>query len=92
MTDKSVKLLIVDDDEEDLYLINDALSEVAEARYEVVTASSALAAMAKLGMDSYDCIISDYRLAMSRASISSRTCVLLVSTRRSSCLRVLPAT
>ena len=33
MTDKTVRLLIVDDDDEDLYLINDALSEVVEAKY-----------------------------------------------------------
>ena len=62
MTDMTVRLLIVDDDEEDLYLINDALSEVADAKYDVTTAMSALAAMAKLSGNTYDCIISDYRL------------------------------
>lgn len=62
MTEKNVKLLIVDDDDEDLYLINDALSEVEEARYDVTTVTSALAAMSKLGSSGYDVIISDYRL------------------------------
>ena len=62
MTDKGVKLLIVDDDDEDLYLINDALSEVVDARYDVTTATSALAAMGKLAGVTYDVIISDYRL------------------------------
>ncbi len=62
MTETPVKLLIVDDDEEDLYLINDALGEVVEARYDVTTVSSALAAMAKLAANTYDVIISDYRL------------------------------
>ena len=62
MTDKAVRLLIVDDDDEDLYLINDALNEVEEARYDVTTVTSALAAMSKLGSNGYDVIISDYRL------------------------------
>ncbi len=62
MTDRAVRVLIVDDDDEDLYLINDALSEVEEARYDVTTVTSALAAMSKLGTHGYDVIISDYRL------------------------------
>ena len=62
MSDKAVRLLIVDDDDEDLYLVNDALSEVVEAQYDVTTATSALAAMARLSANSYDCIICDYRL------------------------------
>jgi diguanylate cyclase (GGDEF)-like protein len=62
MTGKTIRLLIVDDDDDDLYLINDALSEVTETRYEVTAVNSALAAMAKLAADSFDAIISDYRL------------------------------
>lgn len=62
MDGKVVRLLIVDDDDDDLYLINDALSEVQETRYDVTAVNSALAAMAKLGANSYDVIISDYRL------------------------------
>jgi diguanylate cyclase (GGDEF)-like protein len=58
----SVKLLIVDDDEDDLYLITDALSEVCNTRYSVTTASSALAAMNELAKDTFDVIFSDYRL------------------------------
>ena len=59
---KSVKLLIVDDDEDDLYLIVDALGEVNGSPYAMTTVSSALAAMVELSKNSYDVIFSDYRL------------------------------
>lgn len=59
---RNVKCLIVDDDEDDLYLINDALSEVSSTRYHVTTAHSALAAMTELSKTSFDVIFSDYRL------------------------------
>jgi diguanylate cyclase (GGDEF)-like protein len=62
MTEKTVRLLIVDDDDDDIYLINDALSEVVETRYDVTAVTSALAAMGKLSANTYDVIISDYRL------------------------------
>jgi diguanylate cyclase (GGDEF)-like protein len=61
-TEQTINLLVVDDDEDDLYLINDALSEVKETRYQVCSVSSALAAMAKLAENTYDVIVSDYRL------------------------------
>jgi diguanylate cyclase (GGDEF)-like protein len=57
-----VKLLIVDDDEDDLYLITDALSEVTRTSYSVTTASSSLLAMVELSKSSFDVIFSDYRL------------------------------
>jgi CheY-like chemotaxis protein len=60
--DMSVRLLVVDDDEDDLYLINDALSEVKSTRYSVTTATSALAAMSELAKATFDVIFSDYRL------------------------------
>jgi diguanylate cyclase (GGDEF)-like protein len=62
MSEKTIRLLIVDDDDDDLYLINDALSEVTETRYEVTSVNSALAAMPMLSANTYDVIISDYRL------------------------------
>jgi diguanylate cyclase (GGDEF)-like protein len=55
-------LLIVDDDEDDLYLIKDALSEVTRTRYAITTASSPLLAMNELSKSSFDVIFSDYRL------------------------------
>jgi diguanylate cyclase (GGDEF)-like protein len=58
----TVKLLIVDDDEDDLYLIKDALSEVTRTRYAITTASSSLLAMVELSKVSFDVIFSDYRL------------------------------
>jgi diguanylate cyclase (GGDEF)-like protein len=59
---RTIKLLIVDDDEDDLYLIIDALSEVRDTHYTVVSATSPLIAMAKLANESFDVIFSDYRL------------------------------
>jgi diguanylate cyclase (GGDEF)-like protein len=56
------KVLIVDDDEDDLYLITDALSEVANTRYDITTASSPLLAMLELSKTTFDVIFSDYRL------------------------------
>jgi diguanylate cyclase (GGDEF)-like protein len=58
----TVKVLIVDDDEDDLYLIKEALSEVERTRYVITTASSTLSAMVALANDSFDVIFSDYRL------------------------------
>ncbi len=62
LPEKTVKVLIVDDDEDDLYLINDALGEVERTRYAVTTASSILLAMVALSKESFDVIFSDFRL------------------------------
>jgi diguanylate cyclase (GGDEF)-like protein len=62
LPDNTIKLLIVDDDEDDLYLITDALSEVTRSRYAITTASSSLSAMVELSKGSFDVIFSDYRL------------------------------
>jgi diguanylate cyclase (GGDEF)-like protein len=62
MSDTAVKLLIVDDDEDDTYLIVDALQQVTRTRYAITTASSPLKAMAELAKASFDVIFSDYRL------------------------------
>lgn len=59
---QTLRVLIVDDDEDDLYLINEALSEVERTRYDVTNASSILHAMAALSKASFDVIFSDFRL------------------------------
>ena len=59
---QGTKLLVVDDDEDDLYLICEALREVEGACYSVTTATSSLAAMGILSHNSFDVIFSDYRL------------------------------
>ena len=53
---------MVDDDEDDLFLITDALRQVANTRYSISTASSSLAAMGTLTNQKFDVIFSDYRL------------------------------
>ena len=60
--DRSVKLLVVDDDEDDLFLITAALSEVSGTRYDVTTAASVLSALSQLAKETFDVIFSDYRL------------------------------
>ena len=58
----TVNVLVIDDDEDDLYLIQDALSNVKSTRYVVTTASSPLLAMNQLAQSKFDIIFSDYRL------------------------------
>ncbi len=60
--DRILKMLVVDDDDDDLYLIKDALSEVKGTVYRVSEATSALSAMGILARESFDVILSDYRL------------------------------
>ncbi len=63
MNDKRVlKMLVVDDDDDDLYLIRDALEDVKGTVYRVTEATSALSAMSILARESFDVILSDYRL------------------------------
>jgi diguanylate cyclase (GGDEF)-like protein len=62
MTMGSVRVLIVDDDEDDLYLITDVLTQVANTHYNITTASSSLLAIAELSKSKFDVIFSDYRL------------------------------
>ena len=59
---QTLRLLIVDDDEDDLYLITEALRDVSRTRYAITTASSSLQAIAELSKASFDVIFSDYRL------------------------------
>ncbi len=58
----TINILVVDDDEDDLYLINEAIEEVRGASYRVVSAMSPLAAMGELSKGTFDVILSDYRL------------------------------
>jgi diguanylate cyclase (GGDEF)-like protein len=60
--DAAIKVLIVDDDEDDLYLIKEALNEVSRTVYVMTAVSSSLHAMAELAKTTFDVIFSDYRL------------------------------
>lgn len=55
-------MLIVDDDDDDIYLIKDALNEVKGTSYRISEATSALSAMSILAKETFDVILSDYRL------------------------------
>ena len=62
ISDTTINVLVIDDDDDDLYLIKDALRNVKSTRYDVTTASSPLLAMNLLAKDKFDIIFSDYRL------------------------------
>jgi diguanylate cyclase (GGDEF)-like protein len=62
MSGNTIKLLIVDDDEDDTYLVVDSLQQITRTRYAITTASTPLKAMAELAKQSFDVIFSDYRL------------------------------
>ncbi len=62
ITGNAIKTLIVDDDEDDLFLIRDALSAVETTRYVVTASSSPVLAMSKLAGDTFDIIFCDYRM------------------------------
>ena len=59
---RTLKMLVVDDDDDDLYLIKDALNDVKGTIYRVSEATSALSAMSILARETFDVILSDYRL------------------------------
>ena len=62
ITGASIKTLIVDDDEDDLFLIRDALSSVETTRYVITASSSPLLAMGELANATFDVIFCDYRM------------------------------
>ena len=62
ITGATIKTLIVDDDEDDLFLIQDALRGVETMHYEIMATSSPQRAMESLAKDDFDIIFCDYRM------------------------------
>ena len=62
ITGATIKTLIVDDDEDDLFLIQDALRGVETMHYEIMAISSPQRAMEILAKDDFDIIFCDYRM------------------------------
>ncbi|MEO9167622.1 MAG: diguanylate cyclase, partial [Aestuariivirga sp.] len=62
ITGTTIRTLIVDDDEDDLFLIQDALRGVETMHYEIMATSSPERAMAALAKDTFDIIFCDYRM------------------------------
>ena len=58
----TINTLIVDDDEDDLFLISDALGAVQSTRYAITASSSPMQAMAELAKTTFDVIFCDYRM------------------------------
>ena len=61
MTEKT-RILVVDDDPDDIYLFTDAICGGSDYVYQVETAQSGLEAMAFIANNQYDAIFCDYRL------------------------------
>ncbi len=62
MIESRIKLLIIDDDEEDYFIIRDLLSEIKEVKYETSWASSYHAALQFIEENKFDACLLDYRL------------------------------
>jgi diguanylate cyclase (GGDEF)-like protein len=62
ITGATIKTLIVDDDEDDLFLIQDVLRGVETMHYEIMATSSPQRAMESLAKDDFDIIFCDYRM------------------------------
>ncbi len=62
MIEYKIKLLIIDDDEDDYFLIRDLLSDIREVKYETSWASSYRLALQALESNKFDACLLDYRL------------------------------
>ena len=59
---EKTRILVVDDDPDDIYLFTDAINDSAVDAYQIETAHSGLEAMGFLANNQYDAIFCDYRL------------------------------
>lgn len=57
-----IKILLVDDDEDDFFLTGELLKDIPQQRYEIVWASSYEQAVEKIQDNKYDVYLIDYRL------------------------------
>jgi len=62
MTEYKIKLLIIDDDEDDYLIIRDLLFGIKEVKYETSWASSYQLALQALETSKFDACLLDYRL------------------------------
>ncbi len=62
MNEERIKILLVDDDEEDYIITRDLLSEVGITKYDLEWVSSYDSALELIGQDSHDVCLFDYRL------------------------------
>jgi len=56
---KPIRLLLIEDDEDDIALFQDLLGE-AELEFELTQVKMSSEALEKLKVDTFDCVISDY--------------------------------
>ena len=62
MIEYRIKLLIIDDDEDDYFIIRDLLLDIKEVKYETSWASSYQSALEALETSKFDACLLDYRL------------------------------
>ncbi|MGE5605878.1 MAG: EAL domain-containing protein, partial [Bacteroidota bacterium] len=62
MVEYKIKLLIIDDDEDDYFIIRDLLFDIKEVKYETSWASSYQLALQALEANKFDACLLDYRL------------------------------
>ncbi len=64
MTNKDIKLLIVDDDEDDFYLTSEYLKEIPSKKFDIVWASSYNEGFKQLSQTKFDLCFFDFRLGV----------------------------
>lgn len=64
MNNKAVKLLIVDDDEDDFYLTSEYLNEIPSKKFDIIWASSFNEGLKQLSQTKFDLCFFDFRLGV----------------------------
>ena len=64
MIEQAIKMLLVDDDEDDYILTKDLLTQVEDARYDIEWRASYKEALKALGNGCYDVCLFDYYLLL----------------------------
>ena len=62
MSRQLLRVLVLDDDEDDAVLIADSFDDVAQTRYDVAIETNVEPALARLGAEPFDAFLCDYRL------------------------------
>jgi PAS domain S-box-containing protein len=62
MTDQPVRILMIDDDEDDFYLVSQLLQDISPGQYQLDWAPTYSKAMEEIGKKAHDIYLADYRL------------------------------
>ena len=67
-----LKILVLDDDDDDCFLICETISEIEGGSYEVMTASNPKAAMELIRENAFHAVLCDYRLGATSGARSRK--------------------